>query len=66
MAKKTGVAEFLAQVRQEILRVSWPTRKETVMSTVMVLVMVVIASAFFLAVDMAAFKAVHFALTLGS
>lgn len=66
MAKKTGIIEFLAQVRQEVSRVSWPTQRETVVSTMMVLVMVVIASLFFLAVDMVAFKAVHLVLTLGS
>lgn len=66
MAKKTGIVEFFWQVRQEAGRVSWPTQKETLTSTVMVLVMVVMASLFFLAVDMVAFKAVHFVLTLGS
>ncbi len=66
MAKKTGLIEFLAQVRQEVGRVSWPTQRETVVSTAMVLIMVVIASLFFLAVDMVAFKTVHFILMLGS
>lgn len=43
--------KFLQEVRQEVGKVSWPTRNETMVSTVMVLVMVVIASFFFLAAD---------------
>jgi len=43
--------EFLQEVRAEARKVTWPTRRETMITTVMVLVMVVIASLFFLAVD---------------
>lgn len=43
--------KFLQEVRQEVGKVTWPTRNETMISTVMVLVMVVIASFFFLAAD---------------
>ena len=43
--------KFLQEVRQETSKVTWPTRQETLISTVMVLVMVVIASFFFLAAD---------------
>jgi len=39
------------QVRQEVSKVTWPTRKETMISTVMVFIMVVLASLFFLFVD---------------
>ena len=48
---KTNVAEFVQQVRQELTRVTWPTRKETVVTTAMVFVMVFIAAAFFFVVD---------------
>lgn len=44
-------AEFTRQVRQEIGRITWPTRKETMISTVMVLIMVAIAALFFYCVD---------------
>jgi preprotein translocase subunit SecE len=44
---KTNVAEFIQQVRQELTRVTWPTRKETMVTTAMVFVMVFIAAAFF-------------------
>ena len=43
--------KFLQEVRQEVGKVTWPTRQETLISTVMVLVMVVSASLFFLASD---------------
>jgi preprotein translocase subunit SecE len=48
---KTNAAEFLHQVRQEMSRVTWPTRKETLVTTGMVFVMVFIAAAFFFLVD---------------
>jgi len=43
--------KFLQEVRQEVGKVTWPSRQETLISTVMVLGMVVIASIFFLASD---------------
>ena len=43
--------KFLREVRQEVSKVTWPTRNETLISTVMVLVMVALASIFFLAAD---------------
>ena len=48
---KTSPGEFVRQVRQEISRVTWPTRKETLVTTVMVFIMVFIMSIFFLLVD---------------
>jgi preprotein translocase subunit SecE len=43
--------KFLREVRQEVNKVTWPSRNETMVSTVMVLVMVTVASLFFLAAD---------------
>jgi preprotein translocase subunit SecE len=51
MATRTNPVEFFRQVRQEVAKVTWPTRKETTITTVMVFAMVVMASIFFLAVD---------------
>ncbi len=51
MASKTNPFTFLQQVRQEVAKVTWPTRRETMVTTVMVLVMIVLAALFFLAVD---------------
>ena len=48
---KTNATEFVQQVRQEMSRVTWPTRKETMVTTAMVFVMVFIAAAFFFVVD---------------
>lgn len=42
---------FVRQVRQEVAKVTWPTRKETTVSTVMVFVLVTVAAIFFLVVD---------------
>ncbi|EYS92163.1 preprotein translocase, SecE subunit [Bartonella bacilliformis str. Heidi Mejia] len=47
----TNPIAFLKQVRAEITKIKWPTRRETVVSTVMVLVVTAVASAFFFIVD---------------
>lgn len=51
MASKTNPFTFVQQVRTETSKVTWPSRRETVVSTVMVLVMVVLAALFFFAAD---------------
>ena len=51
--KHVGPVEFLGQVRDEGRKVTWPTRKETTVTTIMVFVMVVVASLFFTVVDQA-------------
>jgi preprotein translocase subunit SecE len=48
---KTSPVEFFQQVRQEVSRVTWPSRKETAITTAMVFVMVFVAAAFFFVVD---------------
>ena len=53
---KTGIVEFARQVKAETAKVVWPTRKETITTAVMVLIMASILGAFFFAVD-AAFHA---------
>ncbi|MBL8906586.1 MAG: preprotein translocase subunit SecE [Rhizobiales bacterium] len=50
---KTNPLEFLQEVREEAAKVTWPTRKETMITTVMVMIMVALAAVFFLIVDMA-------------
>jgi len=42
---------FLGQVRKEIARVTWPTRNETTVTTILVLVFSALAALFFIAVD---------------
>ena len=45
---KTNPAQFVRQVRQEINRITWATRRETMYASLSVLVMALIASLFFL------------------
>jgi len=64
MAKTTPI-QFLQQVRQEVAKVTWPTRKETTVSTIMVFVMVIIAAIFFFIVDQVLSFSVRFIMGLG-
>jgi len=48
---RTNPFVFLQQVRTEVSKVTWPTRKETMITTAMVIAMSVFAALFFLGVD---------------
>jgi preprotein translocase subunit SecE len=48
---KTNPFQFIQQVRSEVAKVTWPTRRETVITTVMVFVMVFLAAIFFFVAD---------------
>ncbi|MDR3472149.1 MAG: preprotein translocase subunit SecE [Devosia sp.] len=48
---RTNPITFLQQVRTEVSKITWPTRNETVISTIMVLAFCAIASVFFLLTD---------------
>ena len=62
---KTSPAQFVRQVRQEINRITWATRRETMYASLSVLVMALIASLFFLLVDLSLSSIVEFLLSLG-
>jgi len=62
---KTNIFQFFREVRQETARVTWPTRRETAISTGMVFLMVIVASLFFLVVDQLLSIGVRFLLTVG-
>lgn len=62
---KINPLDFLQQVRNEGEKVTWPTRKETLVTSAMVFVMVVVASVFFLVVDQALRVFVSLILGLG-
>jgi preprotein translocase subunit SecE len=47
----TSPFKFLQEVRSETNKVTWPTRRETTITTIMVFVMVALASIFFFAAD---------------
>ena len=66
MAERTNPFTFLQQVRAEAAKVVWPSRRETAISTVMVLVMVVLASLFFLLADQVLSFGVSYLLGTGS
>ena len=63
---KTSPAEFFRQVRQEVSRVTWPTRKETGVTTAMVFVMVFVAAVFFFVIDQILSNGVRLILGLGA
>ena len=48
---RVSPGEFIRQVRAETAKVTWPTRKETVGTTIMVLIMTSVLAVFFLGVD---------------
>ena len=48
---RTNPFTFIQQVRAETAKVTWPSRRETLISTIMVLIMVFVAAAFFFTVD---------------
>ena len=48
---KTSPGEFIRQVRAETAKVHWPTRKETIATAIMVLIMTTLLAIFFFGVD---------------
>jgi len=63
---KTNPFKFIQEVRSETSKVTWPTRRETAVTTVMVFVMVVIASIFFLVADQLMSLGIGYLLGVGS
>ncbi|MAN63369.1 MAG: preprotein translocase subunit SecE [Parvibaculum sp.] len=64
MAKSNPV-QFVREVRSETSKVTWPTRRETIVTTVMVFIMVVMAAVFFFLADQVLSYGVSFVLGLG-
>ncbi len=63
---KTSPSEFVRQVRAETAKVSWPTRRETITTTIMVLIMTSVLSVFFLGVDQVLGRLVKLLLSLAN
>lgn len=59
-------AKFIREVRQEVNKVTWPTRRETFVSVIMVLVIAVVAAIFFLVVDTLLSWGIRLVLGLGA
>lgn len=57
----TNPVQFIAQVRAEAAKITWPTRREVVTTTIMVLIMAALTSVFFFLVDLI----IRFGLTEG-
>ncbi|EAQ23467.1 preprotein translocase, SecE subunit [Roseovarius sp. 217] len=49
---RTNPLQFIQQVRSEVAKVVWPTRREVVLTTVMVFIMATITAIFFALVDL--------------
>ena len=63
--ERLNPVQFVQEVRQEVAKVTWPTRKEVWITTLAVLVMVTLASIFFMLADQALGYLVSFILTIG-
>ena len=62
---KTNPAHFIREVRQEVSKVTWPSRKETGITTAMVFIMSVCAALFFLLTDTIISELVQLVLGMG-
>jgi preprotein translocase subunit SecE len=63
---RTSPAEFFRQVRQEVSRVTWPTRKELTQTTLMVFLMALTVAVFFFVIDEVLGYFVRFVLGIGA
>ncbi len=48
---KVNVMQFIREVRQEAAKITWPSRQEVLITTIMVIIMVSLTALFFLLVD---------------
>ncbi|MGH6734835.1 MAG: preprotein translocase subunit SecE [Methyloceanibacter sp.] len=62
---RTNPFEFIQQVRTEVSKVTWPTRRETLITAFMVILMSFAAALFFLGVDWVLSILVKFVLGMG-
>ncbi|WP_448585297.1 preprotein translocase subunit SecE [Thermaurantiacus sp.] len=63
---RVSPGEFVRQVRAEAAKIVWPTRKDVVQTTILVLIMTAILALFFLGVDQVLGRAVRFLLDIGA
>ena len=61
----TNPFQFMQEVRQEASKVTWPNRRETLITTGLVIVMCIFASLFLFGVDQAIHLAITFVLGIG-
>ena len=58
-------AQYVREVIGEVKKVTWPSRKETTVTTIMVFIMVALAAVFFMVVDLILSWGVKYVLGLG-
>ncbi len=63
---KTSPVDYIREVKREVSKVTWPTRRETTITTIMVFIMAAIMAIFFLAVDQVLAFGIRTILGLGS
>jgi len=63
--KRTGPIQFFQQVRTEVSKVTWPTRNETMITTIIVFIFSLLASIFFFFSDQIMSIAIQFVLGIG-
>lgn len=63
--KSTNPFQFVTEVRQEVSKVTWPSRQETTVTTIMVFIMIIIMAIFFMGVDTILRTGIGFLLNLG-
>ena len=64
--KKTNPAQFVRQVRQEMQKVTWPEKKDTFISSAIVITLVILFSLFFLVTDQIWSKGLRWIIEKGS
>ena len=64
--KKTTPAQFVRQVRQELQKVTWPEKKDTFISSAIVIILVILFSLFFLVTDQIWSKGLRWIIEQGS
>jgi preprotein translocase subunit SecE len=63
---KVSPFKFMQEVRQEAAKITWPSRRETTITTIMVFVMAALAAVYFWVADQVIFMVVTFVLRIGS
>ena len=66
VAKKKNLAQFVREVRQETAKVTWPSRKESITTTIMVFIMVFFMSTFLFLADWVISAVIQFILGAGA
>jgi len=53
------IPSFVGEVRQEVKKVSWPSRRETMLTTGVVFVFALVAAIYFMIVDQIIYRSLH-------